>query len=46
VKSVVDACDEFIISEGYSEDGTDVIVRSLASEFLGKIKVIHEAWGK
>jgi glycosyltransferase involved in cell wall biosynthesis len=44
VKSVIDACDEFIISEGYSEDSTIDIVERLKAEFPGKIRLFREHW--
>ncbi len=44
VKSVIDACDEFVISEGLSEDSTMDIVRQLQKEYPTKVKVIRERW--
>ena len=44
VKSVIDACDEFIISEGFSEDTTMEVVKQLSEEYPTKIRVIHKAW--
>jgi hypothetical protein len=44
VKSVIDACDEFVISEGFSEDSTMEIVRDLVKEYPEKIRVVHEVW--
>ena len=42
VKSVIDACDEFVISEGFSEDSTMDIVRQLRKEYPEKVRVIHD----
>jgi hypothetical protein len=44
VKSVIDACDEFVISEGFSEDSTMDIVRQLQNEYPTKVRVARERW--
>jgi len=44
VKSVIDACDKFVISEGFSEDSTMDIVRKIQAEYPEKVKVVREKW--
>jgi hypothetical protein len=44
VKSIIDACDEFVISEGYSEDSTMDIVERLQAEFPGRIRLLRQRW--
>jgi hypothetical protein len=44
VKSVIDACDEFLISEGFSEDSTMDVVHQLQKEYPKKVRVIRETW--
>jgi hypothetical protein len=44
VKSVIDVCDEFVISEGFSEDSTMDIVRQLQMEYPTKVRVARERW--
>lgn len=46
VKSVIPACDRFIISDGYSTDGTDEIIKHLTDDYPRKISVIKKKWGK
>ena len=43
VLSILDVCDEIIISEGYSEDGSDII---LEEAFLcqPKVRIYHDRW--
>lgn len=44
VKSVIDACDEFVISEGFSEDSTMDIVHQLQREYPAKVRIVRERW--
>jgi hypothetical protein len=46
VKSIIDVCDEFVISEGNSEDRTMDIIHRLQDEYPNKIKVFHDEWHK
>ncbi len=43
ILSILDICDEMIISEGYSEDGTDIILDE-AFGSLPKVKIFHDHW--
>jgi hypothetical protein len=44
VKSVMPACDRFIISDGYSNDGTDEIIDRLRREYPNEILVVQKEW--
>ena len=44
VRSVINACDEFVLSEGFSEDSTMDIVKQLQKEYPEKIRVFHDIW--
>lgn len=46
VKSIIDVCDEFIISEGNSEDRTMDVIDGLKKEYPDKIKIFHDVWHK
>ncbi|MEW6603514.1 MAG: glycosyltransferase [Thermoproteota archaeon] len=46
VKSIINACDEFVISEGYSEDDTMDIIKKLQHEYPDKIRVFQDEWTK
>lgn len=41
IQSVLPLCDEFIVCLGRSEDETEALIRSIASD---KIKIIHSVW--
>ena len=43
IMSIFDICDEFVISEGYSDDGTDEIIESAFGN-LPKAKIFHDVW--
>lgn len=46
VKSIIDACDEFIISEGHSDDSTMEIIKQLQKEYPTKIVVFQDEWNQ
>ena len=43
ILSILDICDEFIISEGFSDDGTDKILDSAFGN-LDKVKIFRDEW--
>ncbi len=44
VKSIIGVCDEFVISEGFSEDSTMNILRELQAEYPSKVRIVHHIW--
>ena len=44
VRSIIDVCDEFVISEGPSTDDTHEIVEGIREEWPDKVKVVPVEW--
>src|SRR3990167_3482450 len=43
-ESIMPICDEFVFSEGYSEDDTMAKIGAFSDKYPGKVKVVHYDW--
>jgi hypothetical protein len=44
LRSLMGVCDEIVVADGYSTDGTDKLIDQVLSDFKGKWTCIHTAW--
>src|SRR3990167_1147300 len=43
-ESIMPICDEFVFSEGYSEDDTMAKIEAFSDKYPGKVKIVHYDW--